>query len=451
MIRCSRIVFLLAVIFVFFSSDAVVHAQTGCTADSPPVTTVADVAAMKAAGIEDARIGMCWDRKDANVGATQAQAKQDLQGMWCGNKAAQCSFNGATYSSTIDDLDPKFALCADKFMKQLRASDPTACIRSAYRSSAHQMCSCQGICRANSCPGLCAPPGNSYHQKGLAIDVNHPKVTKQQLWSIGSQSGLGNPLGLHVSDPDHMQVMNGGSNCSDIGYSPTDTDVFVPGPVQSNPYFNYGPAPMPSIAPQSFPGAPVPTVSTPAATTPAVTTTGTTATATSSGICSPVFSCSNNVMYYQTSSCTTQVYQTCANGCNGNSCAVITPTAGTSTLSATTQSTQASSTNDLLNALSNPVSLSAVPIGTAAPIAVTLNGNTSDVAGLNGNTTSSIVNPGTISSIQPITSQQTFTSSDLTNNSVSSYGTQSNSAVLKILADLKSALEWAINFLKLRT
>ncbi len=253
----ARLFVLLGFVSLFFFQ--VTFAQTTCPADSPPATTAADVAAMKAAGIEDATIGTCWNRKDANVGATQAQAKADLQGMWCGNKAAQCSYSGTTYSSTIDGLDPKFALCADKFMKQLRTVDPTACIRSAYRSSAQQVCACQGICHANSCPGLCAPPGNSYHQKGLAIDVNHPKITKQQLWSIGSQSGLGNPNGLHNSDPDHMQVMNGGTTCSDLGYQPTDSDTFVPGPAQTNPYFNYGPAPMQSISPTAFPGAPVPT------------------------------------------------------------------------------------------------------------------------------------------------------------------------------------------------
>ena len=153
-------------------------------------------------------------------------------------------------------------------------------------------------------------------------------------------------------------------------------------------------------------------------------------------------------MYYQTTSCTTQVYQTCSSGCNGNSCSIIATSTATSTLVTNpVTSVQASSTMDLLNAFSSGVTLTAAPVGTATPLSVILNSDTSNVAQIASNGSSTIVNAGTISSIQPLTSQQTFTSGDLGNGAVSSNSTQSTSAVLKILGDLKAALVWAINYL----
>ena len=103
---------------------------------------------------------------------------------------------------------------------------------------------------------------------------------------------------------------------------------------------------------------------------------------------------------------------------------------------------------DLLNSLSSNVSLSATPIGTATPLTRALNGNISNVAQLGGNT-SSIVNPGTIASIQPITAQQTFTSTNLgTNGTYTGTITQQSSGLSKILSDLQAALTWALGYLR---
>ncbi len=153
-------------------------------------------------------------------------------------------------------------------------------------------------------------------------------------------------------------------------------------------------------------------------------------------------------MYYQTTSCTTQVYQTCTNGCNGNSCSAIASTPATSTLVANPITAQASSTQDLLDAFANPVSLSATPVGTATSI-VSLNSNiSSSVSQLSGAGTSTVtINPGTITSIQPVGAQQTFTSSDMSGNGSYTYNPQPVSGMAKVLSDLKSALLWAIGFL----
>ncbi|MDB5238370.1 MAG: hypothetical protein JWM46_640, partial [Candidatus Kaiserbacteria bacterium] len=167
------------------------------------------------------------------------------------------------------------------------------------------------------------------------------------------------------------------------------------------------------------------------------------------GICSPQFSCTNNVMYYQTTSCTTQVYQTCTNGCNGNSCANIATTPATSTLvtNPSTSTTHTSTTEELLNAFANPVSFTASNSATATPISVVLNSNTSDITGISAASASTSINPGTIASIQPLTSQQTFTSTDLSYTGPSTYSSPSTNGVMKLLSDLAAALTWAIHFL----
>jgi hypothetical protein len=413
-------------------------------AETCPTGTV-DITAATRQAATDAGIptsAQCWNPTDANVGQAAGEAKAFLM-------------QHATKDANIACLNADFAQKLVKFMQAVPGGVPV--ITSGYRGQADQeKAKASGASQVGWCQG--------YHNYGMAADFNSTDKTRL-LWmrinaplygltkisTMSVSTGCSMVPGSTFCDPAHIQInaslppINQCGICSSTGGTGTL-------PSQPNPYSPNDDYQTPTRLPQSsFPGAPVPTTA--PATTPAASVPATTApapvisSATSSGICSPAFSCSNNVMYYQTTSCTTQVYQTCSSGCNGNSCAVISPTAGTSTLSTTNSSTQASSTSDLLNALSNPVSLSATTIGKAVPIAVTLNGNTSDVAGLNGNTTSSIVNPGTISSIQPITSQQTFTSGDLSNTGASSYNTQSSST-FKILIDLKAALVWAINFLK---
>ncbi|MCE9541808.1 M15 family metallopeptidase [Candidatus Kaiserbacteria bacterium] len=332
------------------STSVPVDTSASCLAGQTAITSETRALA-HAAGVPDS--SNCWVPTDANTGQKIAEAKQNLQGMWCGGSQAQCSFSGVVYRSSIDGLDPKFALCADKFMKQLRAQDPSACIRSAYRSSAHQMCSCQNICHSSSCPGLCAPPGGSYHQKGLAIDVNHPRVTKQILWMTAAQSGLGNPTGLHNSDPDHIQVMTGGTDCSDIGYSPTDTDTFVPGPAVQNPYANYTPQTNPFQNPNTPYMQPTPQPQTPTPQQPV-----------QPQQCPVQSFCSGNTLYNQDASCAYQTQQ-CQYGCSGNQCAPApTPTTTPPVIPVTPTSTPTTTPPIIPISTTTPTT---TPIGTTTP------------------------------------------------------------------------------------
>jgi hypothetical protein len=71
---------------------------------------------------------------------------------------------------------------------------------SSYRTCAEQERACNGICGGGcaGCPGLCAPCGQSCHQRGLAIDVaNWAKVQRALI-----AQGFHHPL--PDSDPGHF-------------------------------------------------------------------------------------------------------------------------------------------------------------------------------------------------------------------------------------------------------
>lgn len=165
---------------------------------------------------------VCPGDAQSGIDAQAGQAKNDLASLRCNTGV------------DIAHLDGKFAVCADKFMQQLRQTSSRACIRSAYRSEAQQAAACKNICGQLSCPGLCAPPGRSYHQKGLAIDVDGV-ANNAQSWQIAAQFGVVNPGGLHRSDPNHYQ--SGNTDCAgmpvpagDQGDYYNDTEHFFPAP-----------------------------------------------------------------------------------------------------------------------------------------------------------------------------------------------------------------------------
>lgn len=72
----------------------------------------------------------------------------------------------------------------------------------SYRSCREQARACRGICGRRSCPGLCAPPGLSWHQRGLAIDI-----TQDSLDTPGTVQALqdaGWCQSLPDNDPGHF-------------------------------------------------------------------------------------------------------------------------------------------------------------------------------------------------------------------------------------------------------
>ncbi|MEK9154061.1 MAG: M15 family metallopeptidase [Patescibacteria group bacterium] len=167
---------------------------------------------------------VCPEDAKAGITETAGAAKQDLNNARCNSGV------------NVAQLDSKFAVCAARFVKALRNADGSACITSAYRNRIQQENACRGICgNPNGCPGKCARPGRSYHQKGLAIDMKY-RVSHQTMWKLAAQSGLHNPPGLHSSDPIHVQS-SGASNCAGIqvpsgdgGDEYNDTDRHFPAP-----------------------------------------------------------------------------------------------------------------------------------------------------------------------------------------------------------------------------
>jgi hypothetical protein len=73
----------------------------------------------------------------------------------------------------------------------------------SYRSCREQSQACEGICGdRRGCPDLCAPPGFSWHQRGLAIDL-----TQGMLDTVGVVEALesaGWCQALPDSDPGHF-------------------------------------------------------------------------------------------------------------------------------------------------------------------------------------------------------------------------------------------------------
>jgi hypothetical protein len=171
-------------------------------------------------------------------------------------------------------------------------------------------------------------------------------------------------------------------------------------------------------------------------------------------------------MYYQTSSCTTQVYQLCVYGCDGNTCKTASTTSSAigsdisgayaSTSSSTSDDAGDTNTNtnsntnisDILDSLSIGDMFTATEVGTSAPLS--LNPSIFQSSSLQDPSTQypagTLVASGTIASVQPIGGQSTFTSQDLANNP-GYVPAQSNSAVFSILEGMKNALLGALNFL----
>ena len=419
-----------AIFFAFILFSAVPYIvradDASCPTGAHPATG-ADVVLMKSAGINGAVVGMCWDPNDKYVGQSDAEAKQFLISLY--TNPGTCSQKGLSNPRVegIQKLDSQFAV---NLAALLKAAPMSITINSAFRTPEAQQCANPKVQSSN-------------HSRGCAVDLGYNQNTCSTAacqWIVANASRFNLVIRMrYAPEWNHIEP----TSCA----GKSTGAVVTNGTYSNTEDANQSTYPIVPNTTTSYPGAPVPTVSTPVSTLPATTQT-TQTTSTGASLCTPAFSCSNNVMYYQTTSCTTQVYQTCTSGCNGNSCATIAPSTGTSTLVLGTSTVQASSTMDLLNSLSSNVSLSATPIGTATPLALALNGNTSDVTQLGGNT-SSIVTPGTIASIQPITAQQTFTSTDLgTNGTYTGTGSQQSSGLSKILSDLHAALTWALGYLR---
>jgi len=450
-------------------------AQTACPAGTVAITT-ATRADATAAGVPTS--SACWDPKSTTTGQADGEAKAYLA-------------QHATKSVNVACFNAQFAIDLAALMKAVPGGPPT--ITSGPRSAADQVkAQASGASQVGAC--------HSYHQYGLAADfnttnsktllwmrINAPQFGLTRIPALSVQTGC-SLKGTGFCDPAHIQISgalpptNQCGVCSASTYTGTQPDTGTPQSGDDDSRYNtpgnidYLPYTPPVNAPtfstplgmlstpmmSSLPSMAAPTPVTPVATTP------TTATTPQQPICTPTFTCTSGTMYYQTSSCTTQVYQVCSNGCNGNSCAAATSTAGVSNAftsttntntdtntNVTSNSSDSSSTqpsvSDILTQLTG-YTFTAVDVATTASLGFSLNPQTGEVAQLSGTVpVQNGIASQTISSIQPVDSAQTFTSGDLSGTGFNAAPTatlsQSN-GFQAVLAGMAPALQRALSILR---
>ncbi len=73
----------------------------------------------------------------------------------------------------------------------------------SYRSCAEQASACDGLCgNPEGCPGLCAPPGLSYHQIGAAVDVSQAALDTSGIKPAFEEAGW--CQSVPDNDPGHF-------------------------------------------------------------------------------------------------------------------------------------------------------------------------------------------------------------------------------------------------------
>lgn len=393
-----------------------------CPAGTQPATA-ANLDKMRAAGIPDPKVGMCWNSADKIVGAEAGEAKQYLRSIF-NDRGGRCS-DKTDAEAKINNLNPTFALCAAKFLKAVREMDPSIKITSAYRTTEHQRC----LCGDRGSSG-CAAAGNSNHQLGIAVDL----TARNYSWLHAQIDRFPGLRYLTIAnDPYHMEAVKGGP-CMQPGYVPPD---FSPTNPPAPPFDNairrlFQPTPPPPPVQTASPAATQPTLQ---QTTPP--TLGTNSTTTYDvGTCAPQFYCMNSTYYYRTSTCIDQVYQKCQYGCAETGlCAEGVATSSTPTTTST-------STYDLIDQFANPTSTAS----SSTPAPITLNPGTAQATVLQPQETENGIVYVPVAPGRSPSGQQTFTSSDLSGGAPTF--SQPQSGFQTTLASLKQAVLGMLAYLR---
>ncbi len=180
---------------------------------SHPATQAEADAAFPKGSVVVGKTQVCPGQSSGGITEDAGKAKESLNTMWCGGKAAQCG----PYKSDVEHLDPQFTVCAAKFLQEVRQKDPSICIASGFRSTEHQQFLCSGGCgRVN---GPCAPAGQSKHQSGRAIDIEKPGFNTLPAW-VHQTAREGGGVSFPVpGDDGHMEPANtNASDCATPGY-----------------------------------------------------------------------------------------------------------------------------------------------------------------------------------------------------------------------------------------
>ncbi|HEX5901694.1 MAG TPA: D-alanyl-D-alanine carboxypeptidase family protein [Actinomycetota bacterium] len=89
------------------------------------------------------------------------------------------------------------------FLQAQRDAGVDISVVQSYRSCPEQRRACEGICgNPQGCPGLCAPPGLSWHQLGAAVDITEEGVADPVIVLALESNGW--CQALPDSDPGHF-------------------------------------------------------------------------------------------------------------------------------------------------------------------------------------------------------------------------------------------------------
>jgi hypothetical protein len=89
------------------------------------------------------------------------------------------------------------------FLEAERLAGTSIEVVESFRSCREQARACKRICgNRMGCPGTCAPPGYSWHQRGLAIDISEGSLMDPAI--VGALEGTGWCQSVPDNDPGHF-------------------------------------------------------------------------------------------------------------------------------------------------------------------------------------------------------------------------------------------------------
>src|SRR3989344_127411 len=330
--------------FLSFVTVIPAFAAEGIPRGARPATK-ADIPLMVAAGIQNPTVGMLWDPSNPNTGQAAGETKQWLQ-------------KHATTGSNVSCFNPEFAVKIKNLMEAVPGGIPN--ITSGYRGQAAQE---SAYARRASQVRWC----EGYHNYGMAADfngasaqtlqwmrVNAPRFGLSPVKTLNPMTGCSRIPGSRFCDAGHIEELGRLPSRDQCGVCANDkgNGILPGGGGGASPSSPLPPAIRnainPQPAPQIAPAQPPPQQTPPASTPQPLGTSNTTPY--QPGTCAPQFYCSNNNLYYRSSSCVDQINQVCAKGCSGVSCIdspvssdLLTTLLSTSTRPATTTKTATSS------------------------------------------------------------------------------------------------------------
>ncbi|MEK7155925.1 MAG: hypothetical protein AAB734_03530 [Patescibacteria group bacterium] len=227
--------FFLLLIPVYAVIPASVGAITACPQKGEvPIT---DRARARIAGIPDT--APCWNPNDPNIGTDVSEAKTYLRSILC--KPDGDNFGGKGADGTIADLNPKFAQCAAKFLKEvsgqlggqkplLNGGGGSVCIKEGARTVERQNAYVRrGVI-------ACKKGAACEHPRGIAIDVN---TTSSANYQTLHQKAKDYGVIFYLGFQDKYHFVPRTAECSTAGFRPNDSSGSVGAPPSSSPSANF--------------------------------------------------------------------------------------------------------------------------------------------------------------------------------------------------------------------